>query len=237
MRKVAVATVLCLVLAGCQTVKLAPLAASSAAQIQGRSLVVAQYPKADFAAFTAGKAAFALIGAAAMIAEGNKIVAEHNVDDPAAQSAQVIALQLVEQRGMQRIESETITKLDAPEKLAMAYPGADYILDVRTLNWMFAYYPTNWAAYRVIYNARFRLIDARTKKSIAESACSTVQGDDKNPPSKNDLLQNGAALLKDYLAKAAVTCADLISRELLKLGPPSVSLSPAAPVSPMVSVN
>lgn len=52
---------------------------------------------------------------------------------------------------------------------------------------------------------------------MAESACTGVQGDDKNPPTKDQLLENGAGLLKGYLAKAGEACTEVLARDVLKL--------------------
>jgi len=77
--------------------------------------------------------------------------------------------------------------------------------------------PTDWTHYRVSYTARLRLIDAATKTVVAESACTGVQGDDKNPAPKDQLLENGAWPLKGYLAKAGEACTEVLARDVLAL--------------------
>ena len=47
--------------------KVTALPASAAAELSGKVLAVTRHKKADFTAFTAGKATFALLGAGAMI--------------------------------------------------------------------------------------------------------------------------------------------------------------------------
>ena len=96
-------------------------------------------------------------------------------------------------------------------------PGADYVLDVQTLNWSFAYFPTNWTHYRVMYAARVRLIDATSKAVVAEAGCRSVPSDDKDAPTYDQLLADKAALLKSHLAKAAAACADQVARETFKV--------------------
>ncbi|KMW47357.1 hypothetical protein AC240_11005, partial [Ralstonia sp. MD27] len=86
-----------------------------------------------------------------------------------------------------------------------------------TLQWMFSYYPTDWAHYRVTYAARLRLIETSSKQILAESMCSGVQGDDNNPPSKDQLLDNQATLLKKYLDQAANGCVEAFARDVLVL--------------------
>src|SRR4051812_2194318 len=63
--------------------KVVPLAEGAAAALNGKTVGVTRHAKASFTAMTPGKATFALIGAAAMISAGNKIVAENNIADPA----------------------------------------------------------------------------------------------------------------------------------------------------------
>jgi hypothetical protein len=49
----------------------------------GFILVVTTSDRPDFAAMTAGKAMFGMVGAFAMISAGNKVIRENNVEDPA----------------------------------------------------------------------------------------------------------------------------------------------------------
>ena len=70
--------------AGCVSTKIVPLQQARMASLQGKTLTVAKREKPSFGAMTAGKAAFGMIGAAAMIAKGNSIVQENNIEDPAS---------------------------------------------------------------------------------------------------------------------------------------------------------
>jgi hypothetical protein len=106
---------------------------------------------------------------------------------------------------------------DDVHKLASSYTGADYLLDIKTLGWAYIYYPTNWTHYKVLYNARMRMIDSSTQKIIAEAGCNSTEGDDNNPPSSDELLDSNASLLKAYLAKAASGCANVFAKDILKL--------------------
>src|SRR4051794_10640443 len=87
-------------LAGCTTITHTPLAKDASQQLQGKTLGVAQYPMADFAAFTPGKAAFGALGGAAMVAEGNGIVKDYAIPDPATAIAEGLARKLSSARGM-----------------------------------------------------------------------------------------------------------------------------------------
>lgn len=203
---------------GCVSVKHAPLTKDASAALQGASLSATQYPTPDFSAMTAGKASFALVGAAAMISAGNKIVKENNIPDPALAIRDGLIKKLEATRNIQVVATATnLVKKDDIKSLVANYQGADFLLDIKTINWMFSYYPTDWTHYRVIYNARLRLIDTKTSRVIAETMCQTVQGDDNNPPTHDQLLENNASLLKDYLSKGASQCVDVLAKDVLML--------------------
>jgi hypothetical protein len=207
-----------LLVAGCATVSHSPLSTEKSAQLAGKAFASTQYRVPDFAAFTAGKAAFALVGAAAMIAEGNDIVKTNNIEDPALAISRGLVDRLAASRSAKALELAKVkSNSDDVQSLVAAHPGADYLVDVKTFNWMFNYYPTDWAHYRVTYSARARLIDTSTRQVVAETMCQSVQGDDKNPPTKDQLLEKEAALLKDYLRKAAAGCVEALSQQMLRL--------------------
>lgn len=209
------------ILSGCTSVQHMPLSAEHSANIKGKSLVASNYEKPDFAAMTAGKAMFAMIGAAAMISAGNTVVNENNIPDPAVKITELLTQNLQKAKGMkiQKITNASTApaKEDGIEYLINHYNGTDYILDVKTFNWNYAYYPTDWTHYRVNYSARLRLIDTGSKQVVAETLCQGSQGDDNNPPTEAALLNNNAELLKKYLDKAAVACADILSKEILRI--------------------
>ena len=206
-----------LALTGCVSVSQAPLTTEASTKLQGRSVVSSKYETPDFTAMTAGKAAFAILGAVAMISEGNALVRDNAVEDPALAIGKDLQARLNAARGMTAVPGSSITsKNDLPSVLA-SNPGADYVLDVQTLNWSFAYFPTNWTHYRVMYAARVRLIDATSKAVVAEAGCRSVPSDDKDAPTYDELLADKAALLKSHLAKAAAACADQVARETFKV--------------------
>ena len=116
---------------------------------------------------TAGKAMFALVGAAAMIAAGNEIVEENNIEDPASYIQSELAKELSKSYGFKINETdEKSVKTSKGSEIAKAFPESDLVLDVETINWSFAYFPTDWDNYRVIYSAKLRLIDTKSKSIV-----------------------------------------------------------------------
>lgn len=206
-----------LALGACTTINNKQLTPESSAQLQGKTVAVTRYSTPDFVAFTAGKAAFAVLGAAAMISEGNSIIQQNNIQDPAIAISNGLQEKLKASKGTVAATTAIASESDDLSALIAKSTDAQYIVDFKTINWMFNYYPTDWSHYKVTYVGRLRLIDRASKSVVAESACNAVQGDDKNPPTKDQLLENNATLLKSYFAKAASDCIDVLSRDVLKL--------------------
>jgi hypothetical protein len=216
--RLVVAIIIAVSLSACTTINHVPLSPEASVQLKGKSVTTTRYVTPDFAAFTAGKAAFALLGAAAMIAEGNEIVKANDIEDPALKITQGLVEKLTASRSMIVVSNQDkVATTDEIPELLSTYSNANYVLDVKTFNWMFNYYPADWSHYKVSYSARLRLIDSSTKNVVAETACQSVQGDDKNPPTKDQLLENKATLLKEYLNKAAAGCVEVLSKDVLRL--------------------
>ncbi len=206
-------------LSGCVTVNHKPMTKESSERLQSKTVTVTRYATADFGAMTPGKAALGLIGAAAMISEGNEIIKKNDIPDPAVGIGDQLLRVAQAKRSIVVVQPKAGAAATSDDIAALltAYPGADYILDVKTINWMIGYYPTNWNGYRLIYSARVRVIEAATREVAAESLCSTVQGDDANPPTYDQLLENKAVMLKNLMEAATTKCAELIAKELLQL--------------------
>jgi hypothetical protein len=210
-------TVAVVLTAGCVSTANVPVSEEALAGLNGKSLAVTQRDKPDFLAQTAGKAVFGLVGMAAMIQAGNRIVAEHDIDDPAVSIAGALAADLARERGLVVAAGPgPVTDSEEAARLAAQYPQSDYLLDVRTVDWSFGYFATDWNHYRVTYGARLRLIDTRSGMVVAEGFCARVPDKADDPQSREQLLESQAARLKAELALAAEHCiAELGSRTLL----------------------
>jgi hypothetical protein len=198
-----------MVLSGCVAVRQVPLPESASSRFAGQTLQRSVYPKPDFAAYTAGKAGFGLIGVALIISAGNDIIREHAVEDPAIRISQEAAQTLVERYGLQLSTSEPkASQSDDIGALVQTYGEADLILDIKTINWMFIYFPTDWSHYRILYSARLRVIDRQQKTVIGEGFCAykPEYEDTKKAPTRDELLNNDAEGLKRELAKAGAWC-------------------------------
>jgi hypothetical protein len=216
MQKFFMAISIASVVSGCASVNVQPIDSKSVAALKNQSLSHTKREKPNFAAMTAGKAAFALIGAVAMISEGNKIVKESDVPDPANSIAVGLVKALGEKYGTKFSGNTVLVTTDEADRIADASrASAKFVLDVETVNWSFVYFPTNWARYRVIYTAKARLIDTEAKKVVAEGFCKRIPESDANAPSYDDLVGNSAAGLKSELSLAAEECINSLRKEML----------------------
>src|SRR5688572_25120486 len=191
--------------------------ASSADALRGKEVALAERKRPDFTAMTADKAAFGAIGAAAMISTGNDLVKQHGIEDPAVYIGESLASALGSRYSIRRSPKGAPVLTDEAADLAKAASGVDLALDVRTLGWAFAYYPTSWARYRVIYNARLRLVDTKTGKVLAEGLCARAPEQTTASPSYNELLANNAERLKQELRAAADYCVSEFKTKTLAL--------------------
>lgn len=203
------------VLAGCASTATVKLSHEQYRAMQSKTLVVTTSERPDFAAMTAGKAMFGLVGAVAMVSEGNEIIRTHDVQDPAQRIAAKLADELGAARAMNVANPIEASKAHSIEALAAIRPEGDYVLDVRTINWGFGYYPTDWDNYRVVYSVKTRLIDTQQQKVVAEAFCSRVPDQAPDSPSYEELLNSNAARLKRELHLAADHCSAELLQKLM----------------------
>jgi len=163
---------------------------------------------------TAGKAGFGLLGAGLMASAGNEIVKSNAIDDPADLISEQICAVLNEKYQTKR-SAVVLTLEDKDLALICAMnPKADLILDVRTLAWSFSYFPTNWNHYKVGYGVQIRLIDVKTQSILAEGAFGHHGEETPDAPTKDELLANNAARLKQELQKYATLCIEDFKKKI-----------------------
>lgn len=188
---------------------------------QGKSVVLTNRPSAGFAPMTAGKMMFGLLGAAAMIGSGRKIVAENALEDPAPFIGQqlrdaVAARYGIIPAGMPPVSIDETDVL----KLARAGQGADLLFDVQVTGWGFAYKPS-LTHYFVILGVKLRVIDVQKQALIAEGFCTRNDKTEKDLPTYDQLLADHATLLKSKLRQDTDACVKEFKEKVLKI--PSAS--------------
>ena len=205
-------------LSGCVSTKNIQISAADIKQLNPNNVAMTTRDKPDFAAMTAGKAMFAMLGAAAMIAAGNDLVKENQVEDPARYIQAELASALSSSYGFALSDSPAIkVDSDKPAKIAALAPASDLVLDIETINWSFVYFPTDWNNYRVIYSAKLRLINTKAKSIVAEGFCARVPEEDATAPSYDELVANKAERLKQELKIAADHCIGEFKSKVLSI--------------------
>ena len=219
-------------LAGCVSVQEIPLAPTAAESLRGRITTITTRAMPDFTAFTPGRAAFGGLGGASAVDRGNRLVSENGIEDPAGAIARSIAQQLKERYAL-TIASHTV-QLDTDEliPLAKTFPEADLLLDVRTINWLYGYFPTAWNRYWIGYWARLRLIDVKRGQVLAEGMCGRKAPEESsNAQSEDQLLANSAQRLKSELANAAQFCMEQFRAATFAFAGPAPSIIAATPAA------
>lgn len=216
MKKIAVAAVVAAALAGCVSAPTKPIASTAA--LQGKRLALSEYAKPDFSAMTAGKAEFGPFGALAMIHAGNALVATDRIADPAIDIGQQLAKDLSTRDADTILPGPAaVSPNDSPATLVKTYPGADLIIDVKTITWMYAYYPTKWGKYHINYAARVRLLDGASGAIVAQQMCKVEDPTDPaSAPTRAALTADHSALLKQLLKKAGDSCVANFEHQVLK---------------------
>lgn len=191
---------------------------SSSNELRDKTIILTEYAKPNFAAMTAGKAMFGLLGGAAMIKTGNDLVEKDGIQDPSLAVAEKLAQDLQSARSERLLSNNHVVAVDDKvSTLLKDYPGADLIIDVKTINWMYSYYPAQWSKYHVFYSARLRVLDGRTGDLVAQAICKAGPTDKSNPPTKDQLLANDGEMLKDMLRKAGDSCVELYEKQILNV--------------------
>jgi hypothetical protein len=220
-------------LTGCVSVQPKGISQDGAAALHGKTIVVDSYESPGFTAMTPGKAALGLIGAGLMISEGHSFIHDNQIADPAVAIGNGLALVLATQYAVvvkPAADAKPLTT-DAIDAIVAQYPDSDLIMDSRTINWSYTYFPDHWGTYRLLYAARIRLIDVHSKTVIAEGLCKQVPDYSPDLPDYDTLTGNGAAWAKAKLKSYADTCVSEFgasSLELPQVTHPTATSQPAA---------
>jgi hypothetical protein len=216
--------------------KITPMPESAVAALNGKSVVVTRHDKAAFTAFTPGKAMFAIVGAAAMISAGNQIVKENEIADPADVLERELAAAVIKQYGLTlKAGASPVIKASKPKDIAATQSDVDYVLDLQSTEWMFAYIPTNWDHYWINYSAHVQLINRASGKALANGICYSDTQKHPMPPSKESMLANKAQLLKDVTASLGWHCAQVFGKEQFRLVDGALAATPSDLTDPLTA--
>lgn len=209
--------------------KMIPLSVQDAQALRGKTVALTLHEPPSFMAMTAGKASFALFGAAAMASAGNELVRQNAVPDPAGLVRDQLGGALAQAYGAQLLPLDaTPTKAEKPTELANLHRDADYVLDVRSGGWNYAYFATQWGHYWVGYSVQVKLVETSSSRVVSNLACATNTLKDGDAPTREALHANQASLLKHVTAALGARCVQLLGREQFQLTAAQMPVLPPA---------
>ena len=178
------------------------------------SLVIHESP--NFMAMTFDKSMFNDAHVDAAYAEGNRLVREKGINDPADKICKMMAEIFSESYGLSYNRSSMIkSKSKKMKDLVHLANVKDYLLDVETVYWFFLNKEHKRPDYYISYTAKTNLIDVNKSTSIGKSTCEydTVSAG-KPLVSYEKLIENDAAYIKQALNDAANFCINKFTNEL-----------------------
>ncbi len=206
-------------LSACTTVQRVPLQSDATSSFQpGSRVIVTRYPIPSFYALTPSKAVFGLIGAGLSISEGNALIQQNKISDPAVVISEAMRSAMVDRYQMTAVPATTtILNDDSADAIAKTYAGSDFVVDVKTISWGYGYMPVNWDSYQVRYFARARLIHVKRGSVVAEDSCARSSKELSDAVSYQKLTENRSQFLRAKLAGYADSCAKELVKRMLKI--------------------
>ena len=202
--------VLCLV--GCASTETLQLAAATSSQFVGKPVHVVREKPDPFMPLTASKGAFAVLGVAAAIEEGEKFVQQTSLQDPSHALEDRLAEHVIAKFQLSgKGETLDFVSSDHPGDLASWSRNkgmSGLILDVETKGWGYRYDGFSFSDYIVSYVANLQLIDTQNGKVMASHTClkDTKTLQDGKVYNQEELVADNGALLKQLFATLSQSC-------------------------------
>jgi hypothetical protein len=159
-----------------------------------RSLAVRTGKTPSFYADTPGRRTYGILGVIAMMREGNRLVENYGLKDPATQLSEDLVASLASRNGMWTSTPDS----------------ADLLLDIKTINWDFRPYRNDPDNLYVVYSARVSLVDRRAGTVLASGKCRSRRDGEGDSATLDQLLADGARRLQNELREAAQECAQRV---------------------------
>lgn len=176
-----------------------PLDSVSRSVLLKRSLAARTGSTPSFYADTPGRRTFGILGVVAMMREGNRLVDNYGLQDPAVQLSEDLVASLASRNAMR-----TGTR-----------DSADLLLNVKTINWDFRPYRNDPDNLYVVYSARVSLVDRRAGTVLASGKCRSHRDGEGDSATLDQLLADGAKRLQNELREAAQECAQRMKKGTL----------------------
>lgn len=167
---------------------------------------------------TPGKAAFAVVGAVAMIAQGHQIVVDNDIKDPSGDMAREIATAYAQAHDGRVADAPILDEHQLvrakAEKLAEGADGARYIVDVDSPGMNLSYFPFDWIHFDMMFSSRVRIIDTSTGNVVDKARCFIKAEKTPDSMTHGQLLADKAANLKKLIANKSEACVVKLKAEL-----------------------
>jgi hypothetical protein len=211
---VTLAALLLLLLVGCSGLQTAAIDQGKA---QSRTLSMVIQTSPNFLAITPDNDLFNRSGGYdRAIADGQLLVRENEIADPAKNITKMLAEAIHEKFGIS-YNQFSLAKTSAKDMGSLVHlaNGRDYLLHVATVEWLYSYDVENRSKYLVSYKVDTRLINVAAKKVLGKSSCSYNTKSAGEPlVSYEKLLANDAAYIKQTFSDATTFCVDKVANEL-----------------------
>lgn len=207
---------------GCAGIQHLPLSQDDSQNLSGKSLQTSVSKIPSFMVMTPGKGAlmgFGLIGgliaASSAQSEGQKLIEENGVPDPAVLISEQLKTTLADKYNLTVVGTAPIIAEQSkiPNLIEIAKSRSDLLLDVRTTGWQMIYLPSKWNEYRIISFFWMRLIDVQSQRVIAEEFAKYIPDSSEIPLTYDYLTGNNAAGLKRELLNAVVYSVDFFLKQ------------------------
>ncbi len=218
MKKFFNSIILLVFLSSCVSTQTLTLSGSDSSFLKEKTITITHSKKPSFSEVTVGKMFAAIpivpLGVAWMIHDGNKLIKENNIADPATIISSDLADKIRKNYKSKIVDEKEVVDIGSVEEMSDRYrDSSDYVLDVRTINWSLNYAQYSFNTYHILYSSKLRLIDVKTKKIVAEGFCPSQT---INPQSYNWYTKDNAAALKDVLKNLVSYCTSSLGKSVFR---------------------
>lgn len=146
-----------------------------------------------------------LISGLMALSDGKALAEKHNVVDPAAAMAPILAARLAARAGYALSDSQIAPTPKTKDSVALLASKGRYAVGVGTVQRRVIWYPTNWTHYSIIYWARFYVLDTRASRIVVQDLCKWTSPRE-GAPSRDELMADDAKRLKAAFADGQAAC-------------------------------
>ena len=201
-------------LSGCAT-KLDTVAMQDVSSLKtaSGSLKTVSEPAPDLLHSQSSKAGFGLLGAAANISAGKKLVEKGVLTDPSLTVEAKLSDYIASRSGLTKSSAITYeTRKDVPD---VPTNEGGYVVDAETVVWGLNYFPLGWTSYQTYYTGNVRLIDPEGEV-VAATNCEYKYPETKEESPEYDVLvSGGGVVMQENLQLLANKCVEKFKSETL----------------------